>query len=289
MANRDLTKGLGRAIRDGLAENWILILGCFLIIAMGSSCTELRVVGSEDSGEKGTTLESRGTGNGNGTGYGGKPTYYWIDPNQACVAKDGSQSNVKGIITVGTNKSITYYDGCTEENGEQVPSQEVVFSEHNPEVLYFRRKGSIFEERATFPKQEDGKKQVVASCDFTPFPEVLPGTSAYFSRINVTVHRWNDLTPYYTMNVKYEQVDVGAMMQPIRVFQGSEMVIEVGRWFEDGYRTKEYEELSGPHRELKSTYNQFMEFEEGRFEWYILGRERTFYGGKCFHENPVPR
>ncbi|MCB0367543.1 MAG: hypothetical protein H6624_14760 [Bdellovibrionaceae bacterium] len=289
MANGDLSKGLGQVFKEELAKNWILIVGCFLIIAVASSCTELRVVGSEGSEDKETTLESRGTGNGNGTGYGGKPTYYWIDPNQDCVAKDGSQSNVKGIITVGNDKAITYYDGCKEENGEQIPSQEVVFSEHNPEVLYFRRKGSIFEERSTFPKQEEGKRQVVASCDFTPFPEVLSGTNSYFSRINVTVHRWNDLTPYYTMNVKYEQVDVNGMRQPIRVFQGSEMVIEVGRWFEDSGRTKEYQELSGPHRELKSTFDEFKEFEMGRFEWYILGRERTFYNGKCFHERPVPR
>lgn len=283
----DRSKGLRRSptTRMWWAPLQKLSIG-MLVLTLGSACTELRVTGS-DGTDKETTLARSGAGNGNGTGYGGKPTYYWIDSRESCRAKDGSQSNVKGMMTVGDNQAFTYYDGCIQENGVAVPSQEVVFSAQNPDALYFRRTGSLFERRNEFPAGPDGAKQLVANCDFLPPPIPLSGTISYFSRINVTVHRLNGTNPIYTMSVRYEQVDLDMLLRPVRVVQGAESVIEASRSVWDSGDKKAYHSLDGPERELKSYY-EGAEFEDGMFSWFILGQERWFPNGECFHERPVP-
>lgn len=269
-------------------EMWLLLIGCLFLILFATSCGEVTIVASSKPTDEEQAKEPQENqpkrGNGNGTGYGGKPTYYSIDPNELCVRNNGIETNVNGIIVLGDNNAITYFEGCELENGQPVPSQDVTFSAHNEKILFYKNKNLIFEKREVYPESLDGLKQVVAACDFTPLPVVLSGTNSYLSRIHVVIHRWNEADPYYKLSIDYEQVDLNSLNMPINVSQLSETGTAVDRDFENSGRTKEYDELAGPHRELRSTINPPFPLEIGRFEWDVLGRHRTFEGGTCFHE-----
>ena len=269
-----------------LTGAWLVTFGCLLVLSFATSCTHELRVNKVDN--KGNTLGLQGTGNGNGTGYGGKPTYYWVDPDAQCQRDNGSVSNVKGMITVGSDQAMTYYEGCEKKNGAAVPSQDVVFSAHNPDVIYYRGKKTLFEYKEIHPDEEKTPmgpvRQLVVSCDFTPAPVAMPGTRTYFSRINVTSHRWVGLLDtWYTLDIRYERVDLDINGFPIAVNQYTDLDIP-GRSYVEGMmgESKFYEARDEPIRKLKS-FGTMAEFDSGWFNWEILGDERLFSGGICFH------
>jgi hypothetical protein len=260
-----------------------MIFGLVLLLQF-QSCSPLGVSYRSRGGESSDLISSM-TGNGNGTGYGGKPTsFYAVDPDVSCTpAGSGTETNVKAIIRVASSDNIRYFQGCEEKGiGQEVNPADVTWSAVNPDVLLYKKPqiGGIFSHFETRPAQVENFDWGV--CHFYPVAVPMSGTDFYFSVIQA-VTRFNSVSDSYSVGLSYEKVTFIPQQKPV-VEQGS---VSDGEAFLETYSDRlQYRVENSPVTKLKFYKPVVLgDSPKGWLRWYVGGMFRDFQDGICSHHD----
>ncbi|MCB0367542.1 MAG: hypothetical protein H6624_14755 [Bdellovibrionaceae bacterium] len=221
-------------------------------------------------------------GNGNGTGYGGKPrNYYSVDPETECTPEGSNEvTNIKGIIRVAGESNIKYFDGCEEKGaGQDVSPTELAYSSVNPDILVYQKIGvggifSFYESRPATVESYDW-----AVCHFYPMPIPMMGTDFYYSVIQAVV-KYRSVDDSYTLGLNYEKITFVPMAKPL-VEKGSVPFVNAGLDTDDD--RVQYRPTEGLVSRL-DVYEPVLSLPpEGVLRWNVGGMFREFRDGICRH------
>ena len=224
-------------------------------------------------------------GNGNGTGYGGKPRdFYSVDPDVECTPSDSSEvTNIDGILRVKGDQNIKYYEGCEiKGSGSSVDIAEVTFSSVNPDVVLYRGHASgIFSYHETKPVVVTNYDWAV--CHFYPMPMSMMGVDYYFSVIQATI-KYDSPSDSYRLGVRYEKISPQSQGRQAIVEKGFVPLTPAAKDVDSNrfqYRPDSEHEV----KRLDVRRPEMGMSPEGRLYWMVDGYLREFVDGICKHRD----